>query len=160
MSDSGMKPDLKKLVAHAYQDVAQQQAETAAAGNQHRARSNIRNVLCCTLLLGLAVAVFIQYPRINEPYVWPDAASSAVAAEADLEAVVGAIETFRLSRGQYPSTLGEVHFPGGLAQIMAGSELDYSPNDKGYALTWTLPDWVGRYSSTDGQIIVEPRARN
>ena len=160
MSDSDAKPDLKQLIEDANQGVVQQQATDAARANQRPAQSNIKNGFGYLLLAGLLVVAFLQYPRIHAPYVWPDIDSSSTAAEADLEAVVGVIETYRLSQGQYPATLGQVNFPEGLAHRMESSKLDYVPGDNGYTLAWALPNWVARYSSAAGKISVEPKAKN
>jgi hypothetical protein len=99
------------------------------------------------------------YPRINSPYAWPDVNSSPSVAEADLEAIVGVIETYRFSQGQYPTTLSQVRFPDGLAKMVEGSKLDYSPSEKGYALAWALPNWLASYTSETGKINVEPKGK-
>ncbi|MBK6999240.1 MAG: hypothetical protein IPH35_04435 [Rhodoferax sp.] len=76
--------------------------------------------------------------------------------EADLEAVVDAIEAYRFSQGHYPSILGQVRFPDSLAQLVNGAQLAYRPDDKGYALEWSLAHWRASYTSETAKISVEP----
>ncbi len=159
MSDSETKPDLNQLIQNAHQGVVEQQAATAAIAKQLPRQSNTKNMLACVLLLGLIVVAFLQYPRIHAPYVWPDAASSPMAAEADMEAVMGVIEAYRWSRGSFPANLGQVQFPAGLAPMLDGSKLDYSPSDKAYSLTWMRPNWIATYSGETGKISVQPQAK-
>ena len=158
MSESETKPDLKQLIDNANQGVVQQQAATAALASQQPTQSNTKNIFGYLLFAVFVVAAIFQFPRIQAPYAWPDVGSSSAAAEADLEAVVGFIETFRLSQGQYPATLGQVNFPEGLANRMATSKPDYVPVDNAYTLAWAQPNWVARYSSASGKISVEPTA--
>lgn len=120
------------------------------------ARPRFKTLFAVGLLAVLAVVAVMQYPRIGAPYIWPDAASSPAVLEADLEAVVGAIEAYRSSQGRYPSILSQVRFPDGLAQLVSGAQLAYRPSDKGYALEWELPHWRASYSSETAKIRVEP----
>ncbi len=159
MSESQTKPNLNQLIEDAHQGVEQQQAATAALANQRTTQSNIKDILGYLLLVAFIVVAIVQYPRINAPYAWPDVDSSPTVAEADLEAIVGVIETYRFSQGQYPTTLSQVRFPDGLAKMVEGSKLDYSPSEKGYALAWALPNWLASYTSETGKISVEPKGK-
>ena len=160
MTESQTKPNLNQLIEDAHQGVVQQQVATAALANKGAAQTNIKDVLGYLLLVAFIVVAFVQYPRINAPYAWPDTDSSTIAAESDLEAVVGVIETYRFSQGQYPATLSQVRFPDGLAQMVEGSKLDYSPGEKGYTLAWTLPNWLATYDSETGKIGVAPKGNH
>ena len=156
MNETRTKPNLNQLIEEAHQGVVQQQEATAAIAGKRSTPSNVKNLLGYLLLAVFLVVVFLQYPRINAPYVWPDANASPIAAEADLEAVVALIETYRRSQGQYPASLGEIQLPDGLAKMVEVSKLDYSPRDQGYALAWTLPNWLATYNSATEKIGVEP----
>lgn len=158
MSEAQTKPNLNQLIEEAHQGVVQQQAAAAALTNKRQGQPRTKEFLGLLLFVVFVVVAFIQYPRIYAPYDWPDADSSS-AAEADLEAVVGVIETYRFSQGQYPATLSQVRFPAGLAQIVEGNTLNYRPNDTGYALEWTRPKWRGTYDSATEKISVEPPAK-
>lgn len=159
MSESQTKPNLNQLIEEAHQGVVQQHKATAVLANKRSGQSNVKDVIGYVLLLAFIVVAFVQYPRINSPYAWPDVNSSPSVAEADLEAIVGVIETYRFSQGQYPATLSQVRFPDGLAKMVAGSKLDYSPSEKGYALAWALPNWLASYTSETGKISVEPKGK-
>ena len=112
---------------------------------------------------GLAVAcvgmLAYQAPRISAPYESPDADSSPAVADADLEAVVSLIEAYRLGQGRYPAVLSDIRLPEGLAEVVAGSTLEYRPGEAGYVLDWTLPHWQATYSSETGKGSVQPRAK-
>lgn len=159
MREADTKPDLNQLIQDAHQGVAKQQAATAAAANQAPRPSHAKTILGYVLLVVLAVVVFFQYPRINAPYIWPDAASSPAAAEADLEAVIDVIETYRISQGRYPAKLSDIRLPTALAQSVEGTTLDYAPSDKGYTLTWQPTGWLAAYSSETGKVSVAPAVK-
>jgi hypothetical protein len=159
MKETEAKSDLNQLIEGVRQGVVQQQEATAALASQRPRQSNTKNVLGYGLLAGLIVVAFFQYPRINAPYVWPDTDTVPAAAEADLEAVIGVIETYRFSQGQYPTTLSQIRFPDSLVQMMKASTLDYAPNDKGYSLAWARPNWLAKYDSETGKISVEPKGK-
>ena len=159
MKETGTTSDLNQLIEGVRQGVVQQQAATAALASQRPRQSNTKNVLGYGLLAGLIDVAFFQYPRINAPYVWPDTDTIPAAAEANLEAVIGVIETYRFSQGQYPATLSQIRFPDGLVQMMKSSPPDYAPSDKGYTLAWALPNWLAKYDTETGKISVEPKAK-
>lgn len=115
-----------------------------------------KQVFAAGLAAALVAVLLMQYPRFAEPYVWPDPASNPGAAEADLIAVVGMIETFRIALGQLPTDLGQVPMPQTLAQRTAGAMLVYRPLDQDYTLEWPLPHWRATYDSRSAKISVEP----
>ena len=156
MNESPSKPTLNQLIDEAHEGAGRQQAAMTASVNQRPAQPKAKRILGLLLLAALVAAFFIQYPRIQAPYAWPDAKSSPVAAEADLEAVAGLIEIYRLLQGQYPAVLSQLALPAGLAALVAGSVLVYTPGDAAYTLDWTLPHWHATYDSRTGKTAVEP----
>lgn len=160
MGESETKPDLKQLIGAANEGVEQHQASVAALANRRPAQSHAKAAFAYVLMAGCVAMALLQYPRIQAPYEWPDADASSEAAEADLEAVVAAIEGYRSAQGQYPASLGLVSIPEGLAPVVASTKLDYAPGDNAYTLTWSLPHWIARYSSAAGKISVERQAKH
>jgi len=156
MSESQSKPTLNQLIGEAREGAIQQQEATHSRGNQRPMHLPNKSILGLLLLGVLAVVLGIQYPRMQAPYSWPEAKSSSVMVEADLEAVAGLIETYRISQGQYPAVLSQVTLPGGLAALVTSSVLVYRPMETAYTLDWTLPYWHATYDSRTGKTNVEP----
>jgi len=155
MSESQSKPNLTQLIGEAREDTARQQAATEALANQRPSQPKFKMIFGWLLLALFVGVAFIQYPRIQAPYAWPDVNAAVV--EADLESVVTTIEAYRLSQGKYPEVLSQVRLPDNLAQWVKAAPLSYRPGDKGYALDWTLPNWQASYNSETKKLSVEAR---
>lgn len=159
MSTSDPKPSLEQLAEGAAQSMQEQQARAAEQAAHQAAPKRGKLVMAIALMVACIGMLAYQAPRISEPYEWPDPDSSPMVADADLEAVVSLIETYRLSQGRYPASLSDIRLPEGLTEVVAGSALEYRPGEAGYALDWTLPHWRATYSSESGQANVQPRAK-
>ena len=147
---------LGDLIDATRQDAQMQQARLEAEISKSAAPPRGKQILGAVLLIALAAVLFYQYPRFTEPYAWPDAASQSGAAEGNLMAVVGLIETYRIAQGKYPEVLSQVAVPEGLAALMADAPLLYQPSDKAYTLDWTRANWHARYDSQTEAVNVEP----
>jgi hypothetical protein len=159
MSTSDPKPSLEQLAEGVTQTILEQQTRAAEQSARQAAPKKGNLVLAIVLMVACVGMLAYQAPRIATPYEWPDADSSPMVADADLEAVVSLIETYRLSQGRYPAALSDIRLPQGLSEVVAGSELAYRPAGAGYVLDWTLPHWHATYSSETGQANVQPRAK-
>jgi hypothetical protein len=159
MNTPDPKPSLEQLVEGAAQGMREQQAKAAAQTARQPAPRRGRVVLAGTLALVCAGLLAVQAPRIAAPYEWPDPDRNPVVADADLETMVGLIEAYRLARGRYPASLADISLPQGLAEVVAGSKLEYRLAETSFALEWTLPHWQANYSSESGQASVQPRSK-
>jgi hypothetical protein len=160
MKESQSKPTLNQLIDEAHEGASFQQAAGISASQLPKAQPAFKTIVSVLLLAALALALFIQYPRFRAPYIWPDAKSSAVMAEADMEAVASLIEVYRVSQGQYPAVLSQVALPEGLSALVASSLLVYTPADGAYTLDWTLPNWHATYDSKSGKTTVESAGKH
>jgi len=154
MSDSNNK--LGDLIESTRQDALAQQAKADEYLNRPATQPRGKQVLTAVLMAVFAVLLLIQYPRFSEPYTWPDPATNPGATEGDLIAVVGLIEAYRMSNGQYPAELSQVVMPEGLAALVADSVLLYRPGEQAFTLDWTLPHWHATYDSLSEKVSVEP----
>ncbi len=153
MNDSN---NLDQLIESARQDTQAQQSKADAQLNKVASQPRGKQILTALLMAVFAVVLFTQYPRFTEPYAWPDPATNPSAAEGELIAVVGLIEAYRISQGQYPAVLSQVAIPEGLASLIAESVLVYRPGEQAYTLDWTLPHWHANYDSLTEKVSVEP----
>jgi hypothetical protein len=154
MSDSNNKLD--QLIESTRQDALAQQARSDAQVNQHVAVPRGKQILAAVLMAVCAVVLFYQYPRFSEPYPWPDPSTNPSAAEGELITVVGLIEAYRISQGQYPAVLSQIAIPEGLTALMAETVLVYRPVEQAYTLDWTLPHWHATYDSLSEKVVIEP----
>lgn len=154
MNDSNN--NLSDLIESARKDAQVQQARTDEQLNKVANQPRGKQIFTAVLMTVFAVVLFTQYPRFSEPYTWPDPATNPSAAEGELITVMGLIEAYRISQGQYPAALSQVAIPQGLAAVMAESVLLYRPAEQAYTLDWTLPHWHATYDSVTEKIIVEP----
>jgi hypothetical protein len=158
MSDSNNK--LGDLIESTRQDALAQKAKADEYSNKPASQPRGKQVLTAVLMAVFAVLLFIQYPRFTEPYTWPDPATNPGATEGELAAVVGLIEAYRMSNGQYPAELSQVVMPEGLAALVADSVLLYRPVEQAFTLDWTLPHWHATYDSLSEKVSVEPVGRH
>ena len=154
MSDSNNK--LNQLIESTRQDAQAQQIRADALANRSTPQPRGKQIFTMVLAAAFAMVLLYQFPRFSEPYMWPDPATNPAAAEADLIELVGLIETYRISQGQYPSAISQIGLPEGLAATIAASALTYRPTDKAYTLAWTLPNWRASYDSQTEKASVEP----
>lgn len=154
MSDSNNK--LNQVIEAARQDAQAQQAKVDAQISKVVTPPRGKQIFTMLLLAALAMVLLYQFPRFSEPYTWPDPASNPTAAEADLIAVVGLIEAYRISQGKYPVVLSQVAVPEGLAALISESALQYMPSEQAYTLDWTLPNWHATYDSQTEKLSVQP----
>jgi thiamine kinase-like enzyme len=152
MNDSNN--DLSDLIESAHQDAQAQQDRAKERLNHAASQPRGKQIFTAVLMTVFAVVLFTQYPRFSEPYTWPDPATSSSAAEGELITVVGLIEAYRISQGQYPAVLSQVAFPEGLTALMAESVLVYRPAEQSYTLDWTLPHWTASYDSQTAKVSV------
>lgn len=155
-SNPNPNPNLHQLIDDAHEAAIEQQTASPSNGERKTTFAPLKTIFGVLLLVAFAVVVFVQYPRMQSPYAWPDPNASSIMAEADLEAVASLIEAYRISQGQYPAVLSQVALPAGLASLVAGSVMVYSPTDTAFTLDWTLPHWHATYDSKTGRAIVEP----
>lgn len=148
--------DLKQLIESNRQDAQAQQVSVQAQMEQRATAPRGKQIFACAIVAVCAVVLFRQYPRFSEPYTWPDPATNASAAEADMVEVVSAIALYRVSQGQYPAVLSQVALPERLAARVANSLLQYKPNETAYTLDWTQPHWRVSYDSQTDKISVAP----
>ena len=153
MSDANNKLD--QLIQSTRLDAREQQANVDAQISKVATPPRGKQILTAVLMAVCAVVLFTQYPRFTEPYTWPDPAANPSAAEGELMAVVGLIETYRISQGQYPAVLSQIAIPEGLAVLIAESVLVYRPVEQAYTLDWTLPHWRASYDSLTEKISIE-----
>ena len=156
MSDRNKADDLEGLVRTTTDSLAQQQqkAEASAAGRPPRSRPRL--VLMLILVSVFAGALYVQYPRIVEPYALPDARTNPMVVEADLILIGELIEAFRLSQGKYPDSLGQVQLPAALAQLVARFPLEYRLGETSFTLEWKPYRWHAMYDGDTGEIDVNP----
>ena len=159
MNTTDPKPSLEQLVVGAALGMREKEAQAAAQAGRQAAPGRGRQVLAGALALACAGLLAVQLPRMAAPYEWPDPDRNPVVADADLETMVGLIEAYRLARGRYPASLADIRLPQGLAEVVAGSKLEYRLAETSYALEWTLPHWRATYSSESGQASVQPRGK-
>ena len=159
MSTIEPKPSLEQLAEGAAQGISEQQTRADEQSARQAAPKRGKLVLACALAAACVGMLAHQAPRMSAPYEWPDPDRSPTVADADLETVVSLIEAYRLGQGRYPSALGDVRLPEGLAEVVAGSTLEDRPGEAGYVLDWTLPHWKATYSSESGKASVQPRAK-
>ena len=148
--------DLNQLIDATRQDAQAQQAKAQAALDQPARVTRGKQIMAAMLMAALGTVLFHQYPRFSEPYTWPDPATSTSAAEADLVEVVSAIELYRITQGQYPAVLSQIHLPEGLAARVSSTPPQYRPAENAYTLEWTLPHWRASYDSQTEKVSVEP----
>ncbi len=158
MNDSNN--NLSDLIESAHQDAQAQQAKADERLNQAASQPRGKQIFTAVLMAVFAVVLFTQYPRFSEPYTWPDPVKSSSAAEGELIAVVGLIEAYRFSQGQYPAVLSQVAMPPGLATLIAESVLVYRPTEQAYTLDWTLPHWRASYDSQTETVSVVPAGKH
>jgi hypothetical protein len=154
MSDSNNK--LNELIESARQDVQAQQVRADAMAKRPTPQPRGKQIFTMVLVAAFAMVLWYQFPRFSEPYTWPDPASNPTAAEADLIAVVGLIEAYRISQGKYPEVLSQVAIPEGLAALISEWALQYRPSEQAYTLDWTLPNWHATYDSQTEKLSVQP----
>ncbi|TSA12666.1 MAG: hypothetical protein D4R79_07195 [Comamonadaceae bacterium] len=154
MSDSNNK--LNQVIEAARQDAQAQQVRADALAKRPTPQPRGKQIFTMLLLAAFAMVLLYQFPRFSEPYTWPDPASNPTAAEADLIAVVGLIEAYRISQGKYPVVLSQVAIPQGLAALISESALRYMPSEQAYTLDWTLPNWHATYDSQTEKLSVQP----
>lgn len=159
MSESQPKPNMSQLIQEAHEGVVQKQEDAALAIQKQPTESKIKTILAYVLVVFCITLAVTQYPRIHKPYSWPDSTNS-IAIEADMEAVVGVIEAYRLSQGQYPDSLIQIRIPNSLENIMNASTLNYSLNEKNYVLTWNHSNGVASYNSQYGKINLDSKVKN
>lgn len=157
MNETPSKPTLNQLIDEAREGATEQHAATPS---QRSSPLSVKTIFGWLVLMVFVIVLFIQYPRIQAPYDWPAVNSNPVMAEADLEAVAGFIEAYRLSQGQYPSVLSQVALPEGLVSLIARSVLVYSPADTAYTLDWTLEHWHATYDSKIDKFNVKPLGKH
>lgn len=148
--------DLNQLIDSTRQDAQAQQARAQALSEQRAAPPRGKQIFALVLVAICAAVLFQQYPRFSEPYTWPDPATNSAAAEAELVELVGWIEAYRLSQGQYPAVLSQMNLPETLATLVASTSPQYRPAEKSYTLDWTLPHWRATYDSQTEKVSVEP----
>ena len=154
MNDSNN--NLGDLIESTRQDAQAQQDRTDAQLNNPASQPRGKQILTAVLMAVFAVVLFTQYPRFAQPLAWPDPVANPGAAEGELITMVGLIEAYRISQGQYPTVLSQVAIPEGLVALMAESVLQYHPVEKGYTLDWTLPHWHATYDSLTEKVSIEP----
>jgi len=98
MSDN--TKDLGGLIEATRREAQAQQALVEERLREAAPRSRGKAMLCSLLGAVLAVVLFYQAPRFSQPYTWPDPAINPDAAEGDLLAVAGLVETYRISQGK------------------------------------------------------------
>jgi hypothetical protein len=154
MSDSNNK--LGDLIESTRQDALAQKAKADEYLKKPATQPRGKQVLTAVLMAVFAAVLFTQYPRFTAPYAWPDTATNPGATEGELVTVVGLIEAYRISNGQYPAALSQVVMPEGLAALVADSVLLYRPGEQAFTLDWTLPHWHATYDSLSGKVSVVP----
>ena len=147
---------LGDLIDSARQDVQAQQAKLEAESGKSATQPRGKKILTAVLLAVCSVLLYFQYPRFAEPYAWPETSNHSSAAEGNLLAVVGMIETYRFARGKVPEVLSQVAFPEGLAALIAESPLLYQAHDQTYKLDWPLAQWRATYDSQTETVNVVP----
>lgn len=155
MSNPNPPPNLNQLIQEAHVGVVKQQEVTASLANQGPKQSKAKPVVGVLALAAFVGVGMVQYPLFSAPLSWPDTESGSVA-EANMEAVVEFVETYRFSQGQYPSALNQIQFPDGLAQLIDANKLEYRAIGSGYALDWSLAKWRVRFDSETNKISSEP----
>jgi hypothetical protein len=65
------------------------------------------------------------------------------------------IETYRVARGNYPSSLDDVRFPDSLRELLHNTKLHYQVQNASFTLDWTLPRWHAVYDGSTGLVKVE-----
>ena len=157
MSESNNK--LSQLIESTRQDAQAQLARTQALASRTPPQARGKQIFTLLLVAVFAAVLLYQFPRFSEPYTWPDPANNPALAEADLIEVVGLIEAYRISQGQYPAALSQLALPEGLAAIVASTVPLYRPSEGSYTLEWTLPPWRAAYDSQSGKVSVEPAGK-
>lgn len=150
--------DLRGLISEAQKSVQPSSQENNSLSSLSPSKPGLAKSIVAGVLLVLAIAfLFTNMSRFSEPYQLDDFHDESEIVAADLNLIASEIEAYRLTRGGYPESLGEVEFSVDLNEIMQGTELTYQLQGDSFNLNWLLPSWRASFDGDLGQIQVEVR---